>query len=907
MASFTDSSIQFAPYVSQIPNDLMLKVGMDKQQKYEQGIQKIQSNIDNVAGLDIANPAQQKYLESKLNQLGNDLKWVGASDFSDFQLVNSVNGMTNQITKDKYVLNAVSSTSRVRAGYKKREELSKKGLTDKNNDDYYDKDVQAYICNEDVKASFNSDYVPFTNIVKKLQDALVNVGESSTVAEQLFVTGNDGKPLLDKTGHYQYADVKTINKLVTNKPAVLAAINNVMNEGSVKQQLGIDGWATYKNTEATSLLEPLQSQYINQKVKLQQDAVNITALSIGTNLSQEQKDAYKKANSNIEASILENDKTFSSLLDQAQNSPEEFKQNFYTQEFKQRLMTQFSKEEVSETTGVNEGLQQQNWRDTQAFNALQEKNKIAYQNETLKISQSGDKRAWLEFYAGHEQDPVTGDWNKKPEQPKLPKPGAMNPNTPLFKGSTSGEKVSAINIMQTDINDLTEGKGKVAFTMYADLIRATNNNYKLTDQEILRTATVYAKNAGVTREAYLDRWAKNIVNKYDEAGIKPPPNLGDQLNDFLTTSKSLNNKMAMVKSAEIAADKEAGVNWNEMDMVKSAEIAADKEAGVNWNEMDKVLSKGPTLNYNIEGSKYTLTPKDLLLIHHGMLTAVQVGGLDTSNLPTNLKKVMDNWDNLPEQVRRQVVMESNKYTDLRNHNGQKLSKANELFNQKLSKIVGVTDAVTGSLPMGDADQIKTSVSNVASYVTGGERSFGKGTTKENILTALDNPTSITWSGKKPTNAKEDWTGSIHVTAKDGSVYTINDINHEELQQFTNLNLLNYEEKPIQDLLNLNENTKSTNPIYGPSSTKAWTTSYFKDNEVNAEVTKAGWGYRADVVKSGGGYRLVNYVKPPGSNKYTTIYGNSIAPNEHVMDIIFKTTSPKELEGLYFTYLQNQNK
>jgi hypothetical protein len=377
MASYTDKIPTFNPYVEQQPVDAMLKVGMYKQQQYEQGVKKIQNNIDNVAGLDIANAAQQKYLQSKLNSLGNNLKFLAAGDFSDFSLVNSVNGMTKQITKDENVINAVNSTAKLRAGYKKRSELEKKGLTDKNNDDYYDMYASEYVNSEDVKASFNADYVPYTNVVKKLQEALVGAGQSETVAEQLFVTDpNTGKPLITN-GHYTYADVKTIDKLITNKPAVLAAINGVMSQGDVKQQLGFDGWATYRNTEATDLLEPLKAQYDDERSKLQEQSVEITAMLNSTNLSPEEKEMYTNAAAEVEASILKNDNTFMSLSQQAEDSPEEFKQNYYIQETKQRLINQFVKETDSRTTGVNEGLQQQNYRDDVAFKKEQERNKLA--------------------------------------------------------------------------------------------------------------------------------------------------------------------------------------------------------------------------------------------------------------------------------------------------------------------------------------------------------------------------------------------------------------------------------------------------------------------------------------------------------------------------------------------------
>ena len=59
MASFTDIIPQFNPYVEQLPVETMVAVGMEKQKRYDEGIQKIQSQIDNVAGLDIYKPVHK--------------------------------------------------------------------------------------------------------------------------------------------------------------------------------------------------------------------------------------------------------------------------------------------------------------------------------------------------------------------------------------------------------------------------------------------------------------------------------------------------------------------------------------------------------------------------------------------------------------------------------------------------------------------------------------------------------------------------------------------------------------------------------------------------------------------------------------------------------------------------------
>ena len=899
MASYTDKIPTFNPYVQQLPIDAMLKVGAYKQEKYEEGVKRIQTSIDNVAGLDIANAAQQQYLQSKLNSLGNNLKWVAAGDFSDFSLVNSVNGMTKQITKDEDVINAVSSTAKLRAGYKKRAELEKKGLTDKNNDDYYNKDASAYINSEDVKASFNSDYVPYTNIIKKLQEALVNAGESKDIVEEIFITGNDGKPLITN-GHYTYADAKTIDKLVTNKPAVMAAISNVLNEGSVKQQIGIDGWATYRNVEATKLLEPLKMQYDQERSSLQQQQLDTTALLIAKNLSPEQKEAYTNANKEIEAALLRNDKTFLSLSEQAENSPEQFKENFYAQEFKQRLMTQFVKEEKSRTYGTNEALQQQNWRDTMAFNVLQEKNKIAYQNRTLAVSESKNQLDWLTFSRDSVQDPVTGEWNKKDTTTVGPdgkpkKPGVINAN-PIFKGDNPGDKVSAINIVENDIDKLTVDKDDIAFGMYADLMRINHNNAGLSDKVIEASVNKYAKDTGVTPSQFLNRWAFSIKNKYAEMGLKPPPNFQEDLTNYNTTSKNLSTKVITSKTALAQAIEEAGV--------------------------DKVLNdvkKGKKeFKFNINGEIVTITPDDMLdITSDGTLQQIALGYGSQSRDPYNLQinqpnltskqnKFLSKFNTLSPEMKAQIYKEANLYKGAGKTISDAREKARKLYNDKLSKIVGVSDVITQSLPMGSADEIKATVANVSTYITGAERSFEGGEEgKKGMIKALANPTGISWVGKKPTNSRETWTGSIIVTGADGNKYKVNDVNHDDLESFTGKTLTNYIETPIQDAINMNTNTKSTNPKYLPGSELAWTTAHLQEHETNPDILNSGWGYRADAVKAGGGYRMINYVRVPGTKKYVTIYGDYVAPEENIITNTFKTVTPVELKNLYLQYVQSQ--
>ena len=127
MASYKDIIPTFNPYIQQEPVEAMMKVGVYKQQRYDEGVKKIQESIDNIAGLDVVRPEDKALLQSKLNQIGGQLSSVAGGDFSNFALVNSVNGMTNQIAKDPGVINAVSNTARYKKDLTTVEKLNSEG------------------------------------------------------------------------------------------------------------------------------------------------------------------------------------------------------------------------------------------------------------------------------------------------------------------------------------------------------------------------------------------------------------------------------------------------------------------------------------------------------------------------------------------------------------------------------------------------------------------------------------------------------------------------------------------------------------------------------------------------------------------------------------------------------------
>jgi len=240
MASYTDAITQFNPYVSTLPVEAMVKVGMQKQAQYEQGVQKVQQSIDNIAGMDVLKDVDKNYLQTKLNELGNNLKYVAAGDFSNFQLVNSVSGMAKQIGRDETVQNAVSSTAKYRKQVGIMEAKKKEGKSDVANEDLFSTQASKWMNDNTAGSSFSAEYVPYTDVFKKLGEIAKSVGEDSTIVQQLFKTDANGNPLVIN-GKLQYNDVMAETLLKgKDKDKILNAFQSGLDSNDYRQ-LSITG------------------------------------------------------------------------------------------------------------------------------------------------------------------------------------------------------------------------------------------------------------------------------------------------------------------------------------------------------------------------------------------------------------------------------------------------------------------------------------------------------------------------------------------------------------------------------------------------------------------------------------------------------------------------------------------
>jgi len=387
MASFTDQTPQFNPYVQQLPVEAMVKVGMEKQQRYDQGVQKIQASIDNVAGLDVYKDSDKQYLQSQLNQLGSKLKTVAAGDFSNYQLVNSVGGMATQIGKDENIQNAVGSTAWYRKERARLDKDAEAGISNPANIDNFDKQASKWINSDTVGERFSGTYKKYFDVDKFTKETFDAVKPDGYTFEQLYLTDANGNPRKDKNGKPIFSPVATKLEQEGRFPAkVRETLNHIMSDPRVSQQLQISGEYNYKGYDATALGKKVialkdqkHKSYVNSLAELN---LKKTA-SKGDVTQTESIDSQIAA---LESNMSQSDDQYKTLFDNINKNPDGVRGYLYSDEVKNQYTSMYSYMKESRTSSENVG-----WR--AEWDMQKERNDMAMKNATLTYQYASLKQA----------------------------------------------------------------------------------------------------------------------------------------------------------------------------------------------------------------------------------------------------------------------------------------------------------------------------------------------------------------------------------------------------------------------------------------------------------------------------------------------------------------------------------
>lgn len=359
MASWTDKIPTFNPYVAQLPVEAMVQVGMYKQKQYDEGIQKIQTNIDNIAGLDIVRDIDKTYLQSKLNQLGNDIRAVSAGDFSNFQLVNSVNGMTNQIAKDRNVLNAVSSTKAYRKGLEDMEAANKAGKGAASHDWLFKTEANDWLSSNDLNKKFNSGYKQYSDYKKNSLEVIKSLVKNENIKDVAFEYDANGNVV-------GVLDAMTRTKVAGITPERIQSALMVGLSPNDWQSMQIDGRYSYANSSPEQFAFDINKSYQEDysKFKDKRDAL-ANAMDSTNSLAEKQK-LQQQVNA-LDAQLEGISKEYNSITKTiSEGGVEAAKAKLYTTKWINNFSNTFSNQEVSQTYETSPFQQVKQFKEKQA-------------------------------------------------------------------------------------------------------------------------------------------------------------------------------------------------------------------------------------------------------------------------------------------------------------------------------------------------------------------------------------------------------------------------------------------------------------------------------------------------------------------------------------------------------------
>lgn len=485
MASFTDEISKFNPYVQQLPVEAMAQVGMYKQQQYDQGVQKIQSYVDNIAGIDVYKPEQKQYLQSKLNELGGRLKTVAAGDFSNAQLVNSVGGMATQVIKDPIVQSAVYSTQVLRKGDADREAAAKAGKTSPNNDRYWEKQKAQWLNDGQLDSRFNGRYIEFHDVDKKLMERAEKILKNPDVIsqEQRFrhdekgntlyygveqVKDANGKVVKDKKGKPLTRQTVSLDpskgvpeednastKIAIKGVSAEKLYNNFLDslDSRDAQQLRIDAEAKYEGATMESFAPNIIKTYEGKKKLQSQEIVNISLALMEPNLTSEQQGILKARLTDLQNDEKDGklDKELNATLEALKDPAklENFKEHIYTQQYLMDMANDLSYKSYEQEYKNNPFMQMYMEKQKLNFDMQQAADASRRGWANISIAQANQRLSEKKFLYEIEKD--EREWDDKHPKPIITTsvlPTLTVPKTVDDQWQVAGQKATDMRTIQ---------------------------------------------------------------------------------------------------------------------------------------------------------------------------------------------------------------------------------------------------------------------------------------------------------------------------------------------------------------------------------------------------------------------------------------------------------------------------
>lgn len=560
MARFTDELVGFNPYIAQIPVDDYVRVGMIKQQQYNEGVQRVQSYIDSVAGIDVVKPEQKEYLQTRVSQLQGEVGKIVSEDFSNQQIVNSVGNLTGKIAGDPIIQNAVYSTQKYRQGLAAMKDANDKGQGSPSNEYVFQKQVQDWLGDHDVKSTFNGEYEKYTDTKKPILEAINALKPGANVTDIPYETDSQGNYLVDSRGNRKIA-YATLREKLEGVPeervrmAIEASITPQM-----KRQFEIDGMYEYRGLDKFGLKKVADASYNNRFGKINDIVQGLTTQLNTANNSDAQKEAIQAKLKQYDMAAKDLQNEYRRDMEYLDKNPESYKGDLHYQDemAKYSLGYAWSKHSLTyEKNPIFDGVMKEN-------------------QQRLNWAKLGEISEYHKGLLGIREQEL--EMKKLMYQMKLKMSGGLGLDAPIF-GPIDQEKLESISLstITNEVDNMSKDLDQQKLRMISQLEGGgawiTNNDGQLMYKDA---------NAKDAAEAAI----KTMKESYD----KDPTSVSPAAQTFFRNQSITDG---VVKNFQDVADK----------IVKNAD-ARFPTAPLSSNLTSLVIARGD--------NKYTLNPQEIV-------------------------------------------------------------------------------------------------------------------------------------------------------------------------------------------------------------------------------------------------------------------------------------------------------
>lgn len=338
--NYLSTPIEYAPTPTDANFELLAKVSLMQQGRYDVAKEKVQQTLDAFGLQKMLRPQDNEYIQAKLNSITNKINSYGDKNLAHSNVTDSIMGDIKSAANDPFIISAMENTYRKQNHDKQVEETRKK------NPGLY----------SDVNYQDSLDMAGYDDYMKGKRNDLGELRYKNYINAPKVLEDNIQKWAKDFGYHTEWVDGDTSQLIYTNSKKEVLTKNDIINklstslDPSLKEQLQIDARYYYKGQSPIILETDVTNYYKKQNASIESEILKIKAAM--ANATEDEKVKYLNDQQRYEELLRDNKKKIDSKSFDLNNE----KYNVYTNNLFENIADNYDRDEVVDVKYIDNNL-----------------------------------------------------------------------------------------------------------------------------------------------------------------------------------------------------------------------------------------------------------------------------------------------------------------------------------------------------------------------------------------------------------------------------------------------------------------------------------------------------------------------------------------------------------------------